>query len=71
MYENGFRKTVSFWTLFIVAKKIDNLTLRTIMKERHRERVLCPECGKELTKGSLVTHHQNQNGVAKGGLVSE
>ena len=27
-----------------------------IFKEWQRERVLCPECGKELTKGSLVTH---------------
>ena len=40
-------------------------------KERQQERVLCPECGKELVKGSLVTHHQTQHGVAKGGLGSE
>ena len=38
-----------------------------IFKERQQEQVLCPECGKELAKGSLVVHHQNQNGVAKGG----
>ena len=40
-------------------------------KERQRERVLCTECGKELAKGSLVTHRQTQNRVAKGGLGSE
>ena len=39
-------------------------------KDRQPERVLCPEFGKELEKGSLVTHHQTQNGVAKGGLGS-
>ena len=33
--------------------------------------MLCPECGKELTKGSLVTHRQTQHIVAKGGLGSE
>ena len=38
-----------------------------IFKERQRERVLCPECRKELAKGSLVAHHQTQHGVAKGG----
>ena len=37
-------------------------------KERQWERVLCPECGKETAKGSLVAHRQNQNGVEKGGL---
>ena len=36
-------------------------------KDRQRERVLCPECGKELTKGSLVARCQNHNGVSKGG----
>ena len=25
-------------------------------KERQRERLLCPECGKEMARGSLVTH---------------
>ena len=39
-------------------------------KERQQERVLCPECGKELVKGSLVKHRQTQHGVAKWGLVS-
>ena len=39
-----------------------------IFKEQHRERVLCLECGKELAQGSLVTHHQTQHGMAKGGL---
>ena len=33
--------------------------------------MLCLECGKELAKGSLVEHHQNQHGVAKGGLGQE
>ena len=36
-------------------------------KEWERERVICPECGKELARGSLLTHHQTQNGVYKGG----
>ena len=40
-------------------------------KERQRERVICTEYGKELAKGSLVTHRQTQNRVAKGGLGSE
>ena len=39
--------------------------------EWQQERVLCPECGKDMSKWSLVTHLQTQNGVAKGGLVSE
>ena len=40
-------------------------------KEQHQERVTCPYCRKETTKGSLVTHCQNQHGVAKGGLGPE
>ena len=40
-------------------------------KEREQEQVLCPECGKELAKGSLVAHRQKQNGVAKGALGSD
>ena len=40
-------------------------------KEQQREWILCPECGKELAKGSLVTHRQTQHGVAKGRLGSE
>ena len=40
-------------------------------KEQQRERVPCPECGKDLAKGSLVNHRQTQHGVAKGGLGSE
>ena len=44
---------------------------KTSIKERHRERVLRPERGKESAKGSLVTHRQTQKGVAKGGLGSE
>ena len=34
-------------------------------KERQRERVRCPECRKYLTRGSLATHFQTYNGVAK------
>ena len=37
-------------------------------RERQRERVLCPECGEEIEKGSLVAHCQTQHGVTKGGL---
>ena len=40
-------------------------------KERHQERVLCPEYGKEVSKGSLVAHHQNKHGVTKDSLVQE
>ena len=40
-------------------------------KERQEEQVLCPECRKELAKGSLVTHRQTKHGVYKGGLGSE
>ena len=35
-------------------------------KEIQRERVSCPECGKELGMGSLAAHYQIQYGVAKG-----
>ena len=37
-------------------------------KDRQRERVLCLECRKEIAKGSLVAHRQNQHNVVKGGL---
>ena len=37
-------------------------------KERQRERVLFPERGKEVEKGSLVAHRQTKYKVAKGGL---
>ena len=40
-------------------------------KERQWERVLCPECGKEMPKGSLVMHCQTQHGMARGGLGPE
>ena len=40
-------------------------------KEQKRERVLFPDCGKYLSKGSMVTHHQNQHVVDKGGLGLE
>ena len=40
-------------------------------KERQRKRVLCPECGGEMAKGSLVTHFQTQHGVVKGGWGPE
>ena len=34
-------------------------------KKRHRERMLCPECGRDLTKESLVSHRQTQHSVEK------
>ena len=34
-------------------------------KERQQKRVLCPECGNEVAKMSLVVHRQTQHGVAK------
>ena len=34
-------------------------------KERQRERVLFPECGKEVAKGSLVAHRQTQQKVER------
>ena len=40
-------------------------------KEQQQERVSCPECGKELPKGSLVTHRQKHHGMDKGGLGLE
>ena len=40
-------------------------------KERQHEWVICPECRKELTKGSLVTHRLTQHSVAKGGPEPE
>ena len=40
-------------------------------KERHREQVLCPESDKEMSKGSMVVHHQNKNGATKGRLGQE
>ena len=40
-------------------------------KGQQLERVLCPECGKYLAKGSLVTHRQTQHSVSKRGLGSE
>ena len=33
--------------------------------------MICPECGKEVAKGSLVAHRQTQNGMAKGRLGQE
>ena len=35
-------------------------------KEIQRERVICPEYGKGLTRGSLAAHCQTQHSVAKG-----
>ena len=40
-------------------------------KEQHQEQVLCPECGKDMVKGSLVNNRQTQHGVARGGLGTE
>ena len=33
--------------------------------------MICPESGKEVSKGSLVVHHQTQHGVTKGRLGQE
>ena len=33
--------------------------------------MLCPECRKDMAKRPLVTHHQTQHGVEKGGLGPE
>ena len=41
-----------------------------IFKESHPEHMLCPECRKDLEKGSLVAYRQNQHNVAKGGQGS-
>ena len=35
-------------------------------KERQRYQVSCPECGKYLSRGSLATHCQTYNFMAKG-----
>ena len=40
-------------------------------KEWQRERVICPEFWKDMSKGTLVMHRQTQYSVAKGGLGSE
>ena len=37
-------------------------------KERHQERVICPEGGRELANVSLVAHRQTKNCLEKGGL---
>ena len=63
-----------FWEVRVQA---DEAYIRRMMragmsfKEQQRERVPCPECRKDLEKGSLVNHCQTQHGVAKGGLGSE
>ena len=41
------------------------------VKEQQRERVLFPECRKDLDKGSLLMNRQTQHRVVKGGLGSE
>ena len=40
-------------------------------KEIQRERLLCPECGRDLAKGSLEAHRQTQNDVVKVGSGQE
>ena len=61
-----------FWAAGVRADEAYNRRMTGEGKSlRQWERVLCLECGKEMTKGSLVTHHQNQYSVAKGGLGSE
>ena len=38
-----------------------------IYQEKQKGQVQCPECGKEIASWSLDIHHQNQNGVERGG----
>ena len=40
-------------------------------KERQWERVICPECGKDLERGQLDAHFQTQNGMVNWGLGQE
>ena len=40
-------------------------------KDRQQEGILYLYCGKDLDKGSMVMHHQNQHIVAKGRLEFE
>ena len=40
-------------------------------KKGQQERVICRECGKDLVRGSLDVHCQNQHGVEKGDSVQE
>ena len=61
-----------FWAARVLADKAYTQIMMgegQSFKEKQRERVLCPECGKYLDKGSLVEHRQTQNGMEKGGSV--
>ena len=40
-------------------------------KEKQQKRVNCPECGKDLGRGSMDVHRQTQHSVARGGAVKE
>ena len=40
-------------------------------KERHQERFRCPECVKDLARGSLAANCQTHHGVERGGPGQE
>ena len=44
---------------------------RRSYKGRHWVQMKCPECGNDLTRGSLDAHRQTQYCVAKGGPGQE
>ena len=77
--QTNIRKTVGMvyrpcWVARVLADEAYTRRMKgegKSFKEQHRERVLCPECGKYLAKGSLVTHRQTQHSVSKRGLGSE
>ena len=74
-----FCKTVgmvfrSFWETGVRADKAYTRKMtgeERSFKDRQQERVLCPECRKELAKGLLVIHSQTQHGMDKGRLGLE
>ena len=49
-----------------VAYEIRTSGVGPTYREWKRRRVQIPECGVELAAGSLLTHHQIQNGVGRG-----
>ena len=67
----NIKKTVGvvcrpFWVAVIQADKSYTrgiIGVGRIYKERQQERVQCPEFGKDLVRGSLAAHRQNQHGV--------
>ena len=73
------RKTVGMvyhtcWAVRVRADKAytQRMTgLRRDYKERQRERVGCPKCGKYMARGSLATHCQTQHMVVKKVPINE